>query len=253
MKKVLLLVILLSAAASGVTPGLEARKVRAPAPDDETLLSTVLTRISGRPGLDVSAVTVSAAGGTLLLSGTVATLFDRGEVERLASGVRGVAAIDNRVEIMKLDEPDASFEVAADRALGALPRLKGFRIQVSVSNGVLTLQGEVPLARDRLDAEDSVSRVAGILSVRNLLHLPLHPTSPELIRKRIDGLLHNRLVFGAVENLEVGVTPEGEVTLEGVVATQADRLRAERLSYGLRGVVTVVNRLVVRTVDAPRP
>jgi osmotically-inducible protein OsmY len=41
------------------------------------------------------------------------------------------------------------------------------------------------------------------------------------------------------------------VTLDGVVTSQADRTRAERIAYGVRGVVSVDNKLIVRLVAAP--
>jgi osmotically-inducible protein OsmY len=229
----------------------EAWKVRSAPPDDAALVEAVLARISGRPGLDVSAVTATASAGALQLSGKVASLFDRGEIEHLASGVRGVLTIDDRMEVMRLDGPDASLQVNADRALGGLPRLRGFRIQVSVTDALLDLDGEVPLARDRIDAEESVSHVPGIVAIRNRLHLTPYTIAPERLQSRLEALLHDRLVFGAVEDLKVAVGAEGQVTLDGVVTSQADRARAERLAYGVRGVVSIDNKLIVRLIASP--
>ena len=231
----------------------EARKVRGPAPDDPSIAATVLSRVSGRPGLDVSAVTVEVEKGAVVLSGSVASLFDRSEVERLASGVRGVAGVENRLQVAQGDRDDSTIEVDADRALGGLPRLRGFRVSVSVQAGVIILDGDVPLARDRIDAEESVSRVRGATAVSN--HLRLVPASvpPEQLKHRVEALLGEKLVFGAVESLEVKVSTAGEVTLDGAVPSPADRLRAERIVYGLRGVSSVTNNLVVRTVKPQVP
>src|SRR2546428_434448 len=99
MKRFLLAAWVVVLAAATASISVEARKVRLPAPDDETIVRTVLNRLSGRPGLDVSAVSATAQEGTLVLTGRVATLFDRHEVERLASGVSGVVALANRLEI----------------------------------------------------------------------------------------------------------------------------------------------------------
>ncbi|MBI3450991.1 MAG: BON domain-containing protein [Acidobacteria bacterium] len=231
----------------------EARPVRGPAPDDATIATAVLARVSGRPGLDVSAVTAEVTAGGLVLTGTVSSLFDRSEVERLASGVRGVAGVDNQLQVARVDRDDSGIEVDADRALGGLPRLRGFRISVSVQGSVITLDGDVPVARDRMDAEESVSRVRGATAIVNHLRLVPVSVSPDQLKRRVEALLGEKLIFGAVESLGVKASPEGEVTLDGAVPTPADRLRAERLVYGLRGVSSVTNHLVVRTVKPQSP
>ena len=79
------------------TKAIEARKIRPSAPDDEAIVRTVLNRISGRPGLDVSAVSATAQDGSLVLTGRIATIFDRREIERMAAGVQGVVALVDRM------------------------------------------------------------------------------------------------------------------------------------------------------------
>jgi len=244
-----LLTAILAAAPVGAV---EAVKMRPPAPGDPEITDGVLNRISGRPGLDVSAVTAEVTAGVLKLSGSVATLFDRREVERLASGVRGVVSIDDRIEVSKGTHPDSALEVEADRALGGLPRLRAFRIGVAVTSGILVLSGEVPLARDRLDAEESASRVPGVQGVRNEITLAPFPIDPDRLRQRLTALLQHQLVFGGVEDLDVQAEEGGSVTLTGVVMSEADRRQAERLAYGVRGVVKVTNKLVIRLVGKPQ-
>jgi osmotically-inducible protein OsmY len=231
----------------------EAWSPRSAAPDDATLVRVVQGRISGRPGLDVSRVSVAVEAGALDLSGTVATLHERAEVERLASAVRGLVSVRNRIEVDRKDLPDSFLEGEVARALGLRPRLARFRIRASVNSGILTLQGVVDLARDREDAEEAGARVPGIQAVRNELSLAPVSVDPGLIRRRLERLLANKLVFGGVDDLVVEVSAGGAVSLSGVVVTHADRIRAERLAYGLRGVSSVRNDLAVRRFPQPRP
>jgi len=253
MRRLLIAACVVFSTSFNVSIAVEARKVRPSAPDDESIVRTVLNRLSGRPGLDVSAVSATSQSGSLVLTGRVRTIFEQREVERLAAGVPGVVALANRLEVQGLETPDSALEVEADRALGAMPRLRGFRIQVSVAGAVLTLVGEVPLARDRFDAEESVSRVAGIVGIHNELRVAPYPIDPDRLRKRIEALLQDKLVFGAVEELVVKVGPPGEVTLLGIVFSNADRQRAERIVYGVRGVVAVTNELTTRPETRPSP
>ncbi len=244
---------LLVACAAATAVAVEVRKIRPPAPDDETLRQAVLMRISGRVGVDVSRVTVSASAGTVALSGAMPTLHERSELERYASQVYGVTSIDNRVEVDRQERGDPILELEADRSLRASPRLASFGLQVSVRDAAATLQGEVPLATDREEAEEAISRVAGIVAIDNRIRLAPVPADPATVRRRVESLLHAKLLFGGAEELKVVADEGGSVTLTGVVATLADRLRAERLAFGVRGVTSVRNELVVRRFKGPGP
>lgn len=233
----------LSAATVGAV---ETWRPTAPAPDDETLVRTVTMRISGRPGIHVSTVQVEVRDGTLRLGGSVPDLHSRREVERLASSVRGLVAIENNLEVNRRDVPDSLLALEVQRLVDSYPRLRSRRLRAKVSRGVLELEGEVLLARDRLDAEEASARVPGVLSIRNRIDIAPADVDPDLIRRRLTRLLGNKLIFSGVEDLVVQVGEEGRVRLEGVVVTHADRLRAERLAFGLRGVSQVQNDLEVR-------
>lgn len=246
------LAVLLVAAAVRPVPAVEAISPRPPVPDDAALAVLVERRLAGRPDLDASGVSVTVRGGVLLLEGEVASLRARRRAEGYAAGVRGILGMENRLAIRGRDVPDGLLETEARRALESVPRLKKLGIAVTASGGVLQLSGEVPLARDRLDAEEEASGVSGVTSIENGIRVTAVAVDPELIRRRIENLLGNRLLFGGVESLKVSVSDSGDVILEGAVTHQADRLRAERLAWGVRGVATVRNDLVVRRFDPPR-
>ncbi len=224
----------------------EVIKIRPAAPTDESLAAEVTRVISGRPGVDVDDVEVEVRDSSLRLKGRVRDLYDRSEVERLASAVRGLGSIENLLEVEAIDTPDSLLELNSKRALESSPRMTSFRIQVSVAGAAATLTGEVPLARDRLEAERLVSRVAGLQSLDNQVRVAQAPIDPAIIRRRLERLLGDKLIFGGVEELVVEVSESGLVTIRGFVISHLDRLRAERLAYGLRGVTEVRNGLVVR-------
>ena len=231
---------------AGGTEAVEVRRIDDAAPDDATLARVVEQRISGRPGVDRSRVAAGVEDSVLTLSGNVSTLHERGEIERLVATIRGLRAVENKIEVDRGSDPDPLLEVHALRAIESSPRLRAFGLQIHVLDGALTIEGEVSLARDRADAEDLVSEVSGVVSVQNQIRLAPCPFDPALVKKKIEGLLARRLIFGGVEDLRVTVGEGGEVVLEGVVPTGADRMRAERLVYGVRGVVSIRNLLQVR-------
>jgi osmotically-inducible protein OsmY len=247
-------VLLVLAAAGDAGPrAVETIKIGAAAPDDATLLRNVQSRIAGRPGVDASRVQAAVERGALSLTGTVASLYEREEIEKQAASVRGLAAVDNKIEIVRLDAPDIVLANEAERAISASPRLRALGVTVSAKDAVLSIDGEVPVARDREDVEDAASRVHGVQAIENHLRLTPVTVDPEITRKRIEALLGNKLVFGGVEDLKVEVAQDGVVTLSGIVLTYADRLAAERFAYGVRGVSKVDNRLAVRRFKTRNP
>ncbi len=232
-------------------PAVEVRRITPPVPDDATLEKMVMDRISGRPGLDVSGIEATVRDAALTLSGTVEDLHTKREVERFAAAIRGLLSLENRIRVAGQGLPDAFLQQEAKRAVELFPRLRSFRLAVSASDATVRLEGEVPLARDRLDAEEAVARVPGVVAIDNRIRIAAVPIDPRLVRERLVRLLANKLIFGGVEDLQVEVGEGGEVTIQGGVATHADRIRAERLAYGLQGVTTVDNQLVLHIARQP--
>lgn len=237
------------AAAAWIGPGplaVEVRKIRTEHPDDATLRQEVLDRLVGRPGLELRDVEAEVTDGRLVLSGTVGSLHEASEAERLSTAVRGLVSIKNQIQVRPVEIPDSLLQLNALRALESSPRLRSFRLKVQVEDAALTITGEVPLARDRLEAEKLASRVEGITSLDNRITIPSAPVDPEIIQRRLTALLTNKMIFGGVDQLEIEVSAEGVVTLTGVAAAHVDRLQAERIAYGLPGVRSVRNRISVR-------
>lgn len=237
-------------------PGLlavEVRKIRPGQPDDRTLVREVRQRLTGRLRLNLRGIVIDVQEGHLILSGRVPSLYDAMEAERLSAAIRGLRSITNRIDVESTEIPDSLLELHAMRSLEASPRLRSFRLQVSVKDAVLNLSGEVPLARDRLEAEKLVSRVEGIREMKNGIQVAHKPVDPQIISRRLEGVLGRKMIFGGVDELEVSVSEEGRVTLKGIAAAHVDRLQAERIAYGIPGVTSVDNLIVVRRAPDPRP
>ncbi len=77
------------------TPADQRAAVRSAAPLD----ATVRARLGADPALRGAPISVSAAGGTVTLSGTVATAAQRAAAERTARSVAGVSAVNNQLKV----------------------------------------------------------------------------------------------------------------------------------------------------------
>jgi osmotically-inducible protein OsmY len=74
-------------------------RARADAPADAALGSAVRARLGADAALRSAPITVGAAGGTVTLSGRVASPAQRAAAERAARTVSGVVAVNNQLEV----------------------------------------------------------------------------------------------------------------------------------------------------------
>jgi len=155
--------------------------------------------------------------------------------------------------------------------------VKGRRIDVDTSHGVVTLRGEVANEAEREQAlrlarnTEGVQRVNDALSVNPALATPAaataqpapggeNTTATSSVGQRVDDATITTKIqakYFLDSDVKVGgmdvTTKDGVVMLEGVVATQAAKDRAIELARETEGVVQVVDRLQVRDATPPPP
>lgn len=119
-------------------------------------------------------------------------------------------------------------------------------VNVSVENGVVTLQGKVTMPIKRNEIADRVGRIKGVREVKNEIGvLPVSIYDDELRRKVARAIYGNSAFwrYAAMVNPPIHIVVEnGRVTLTGVVASEVDRALARSLATGL-GEFSVINAL----------
>ena len=135
-----------------------------------------------------------------------------------------------------------------DRVLKALEfdPLDRAAIGVTVSHGVVTLQGRVRSRREVWLAERVTHAIPGVRGLANELEVEAvdetHETNAAIAEASLNALTWYRVVpTGAVKV----IVADGYVTLTGVVADSHQRGAAERAIRGLRGVRGVWNALKI--------
>ncbi|MGD1092731.1 MAG: BON domain-containing protein [Bryobacteraceae bacterium] len=113
----------------------------------------------------------------------------------------------------------------------------------------VTLFGQVVLPQLKADAGNAVKRIEGVTSVDNEIEvLPVSPNDAQL-RRALRNAIYSRpqlerYALGAVPPIHI-IVKNGNVNLEGVVATEADKNVAGIAANGVPGVFAVKNNLSV--------
>jgi hyperosmotically inducible periplasmic protein len=122
-----------------------------------------------------------------------------------------------------------------------------------VNGNTVELYGQVTRPTLKSDAEGVVKKIEGVdRVVNNIEVLPLSPNDDRLrlalFRAIYGHTALNRYAIQAVPPIHIIVT-NGNVTLEGVVATQMDKQIAEMQAKSVPGVFSVTNNLKVESSE----
>jgi hyperosmotically inducible protein len=118
-----------------------------------------------------------------------------------------------------------------------------------VDGSTVTLMGQVTRPTLKSDAENVVKRIEGVEHVNNQIEvLPVSPND-DRIRRAVFRAIYSdptmdRYAIQAIPPIHI-IVKNGNVSLEGVVATEADKNIAGIRANGVSGVFSVKNNLTV--------
>jgi hyperosmotically inducible periplasmic protein len=120
----------------------------------------------------------------------------------------------------------------------------------------VTLMGQVTRPTLKSDAERVVKDIEGVQKVTNNIEvLPLSPNDDNIRRAAFRSIYGhtalNRYAFGAVPPIHI-IVKNGQITLEGVVANEADKNIANIQANSVPGAFGVKNNLRVENQDDTR-
>ena len=112
-------------------------------------------------------VNLEAQGDKLIVSGQVTQPFKKADIGNLLKRVRGVANLENQLEVLPVSTFDDQLRLSIARAIYADPYFVHYAgqamppIHIIVKNGNVTLEGVVATSMDRTKAE-MAARFAGL-------------------------------------------------------------------------------------------
>jgi len=135
----------------------------------------------------------------------------------------------------------------ATRATQQLAAKQEFHdVQVTVDDGIVTLNGHVDLYQHKLDATNRVRKLPNVQGVRNLIEVGGNGVSDATLAAELDRkLYYDRLGYDNTFNYLTALVKDGVATLSGEVRLPVDLDSALALVDNTPGVKDVVNNVTV--------
>jgi osmotically-inducible protein OsmY len=208
---------------------------------DLELRRDVLDELEWEPSIDAAGIGVTAHDGVVTLSGNVKTYAEKLTAEHAAERVRGVKAIANDIEVQlgrAHARTDSDIAEAAVNALRWKTLVPDGQIKTSVSEGWITLDGEVDWQYQKEAAFDAVRFLVGVHGVTNLISLKPRASATE-VKSYIEAAFRRSAELDA-KSIEVEAR-DGKVILRGNVHSSSERQEAARTASAAPGVTQVEN------------
>jgi osmotically-inducible protein OsmY len=212
---------------------------------DDDIKRDVEQELRADPDINASDIAVAVKDGVVTLSGFVRSYMQKWQAERDVKRVAGVRGVANDIEVRlplihQKPDPEIAREVVQELKT-ELPYSHNL-IKVVVSNGWVTLEGEVEWHYQKERAEAAARRVRGIKGITNYIEVKPR-VGPEDIKRKIEEAFRRSAEVDA--NRITVETHGSQVILKGTVRSWAERDEAERAAWLVPGVRDVENRITV--------
>ena len=223
---------------------------------DQDIKADIVQSLKNDVRIDQALLNVNVNNGNVILSGTVgsANELSLAVSESWVMGVQSVKADDVDVkewarnkdlrENKYVAKTDKQLKDAINHAFLYDPRVLEFNPEVTVTNGIVSLTGEVDNLKAKRAAGQDAKNVVGVVMVNN--YLKVRPTFiPE--DNKLAANVENALKKDPlISKKEINVTANnGLVYLNGTVDNNFEKMQAENVASKTKGVLAVENNLKV--------
>jgi osmotically-inducible protein OsmY len=213
---------------------------------DAEIQQAVLRELKWDSRVKQTDVGVEVDRGTVTLTGTVDTYAARIAAQEAAHGVAGVLDVANDLQVhlpSSLARTDTDVARVIRDALKWDVLIPADRIQTSVTDGWVTLDGQVDTWHQFEAVERAVSRLGGVRGLVNRIKLSVDWVDPAEVQEEIEEALERR-AERAARRIQV-IVENGTVTLTGTVDSSAEKRAVCGAARFTHGVGAVDDKLVI--------
>jgi len=212
---------------------------------DDELRDDVIRELRWDPRLaNPEAIGVAVQDGAVVLTGRMSGCAEKTAAERAARRVKGVRAVANELEVRPSGAPrgDAEIAQAVAHILESNVQIPPGRVQASVEDGCVTLEGHVEHAFHGHEVERMVRSVRGVIGVANAITV-LPPVTARQVKAQIEDAFC-RAAEVDPRTIRVDVV-DHTVQLHGKVRSIREAAVAVETAAAAPGVSRVEDHLVV--------
>ena len=188
---------------------------------------------------------VEVRDGVVTLTGNLDSYAEKHAAEKAVQRVDGVKGLAVEIDVVlpgSSKRTDADIARTASHGLEWNALVPKDRIKIMVEDGWVTLSGEVDHQYQRMAAESALRNLLGVIGISNQISVK-HIARPADIKTHIEAALQRR-AHSTVKAIEVAVNGD-QITLNGSVASLAERREAFAAAARTPGVSKVIDKLAV--------
>jgi osmotically-inducible protein OsmY len=191
---------------------------------DRDLKQRILRELKWDSRISWASIDVRVIDGVVTLTGSVSSYAQKIAAQEAAHRVAGVLDVANDIEVKPVNafvRTDSEIAGAVRNALEWDALVPNELLKSTVSDGWVTLEGEVDYWRERTDAERAIRCLAGVIGVINKITIRKQTVNEKQLREEIEFALERRADREA-ERLRIEVD-NGAVDLWGRVHSWQER------------------------------
>ena len=211
---------------------------------DSQIQQAVLREFKWDTRVEETDVGVEVDAGVVTLTGTVTSWAKKIAAQQASHRVVGVLEVANDIVVKvpgSVGRTDTEIAQAVRYALEWNVFVPESRISSTVSNGWVTLEGDVDYWSQSDDAEKAVRNLAGVVAVTNLIAVKPPKGVSREVQKAIEEALERQAEREA-KRIDLDVK-DGRVSVSGIVHSWAERAAVIGAAKGTRGVREVDDHL----------
>jgi hyperosmotically inducible periplasmic protein len=197
-------------------------------------------------------VQVTYANGVATLTGTADSVGSKLDAEKTASKAPGVSQVVDNIQV-RIDANEQQILQAARHEIVMYYAYGVFdNVDLQASGGTLTVSGQVTQPFKKTDMGRLLEHVKGVAVLQNNLEVLPLSSFDDRLRMQVARAIYGDPFFVQYANLALPpihiIVKNGNVTLEGIVANQMDRVKAEMAARNAGLSFSVMNNLRIANV-----